>query len=110
MSRLPSVLTFRRPDGSTCKSNNSIDRDRWLARGYTLVDETEPVLPTKLPEIVVEAGGEAADADAERYEVEDLDKYTKKQLADYCKENEIEYKATATKDELLELAKEFAEN
>lgn len=89
----------------------TVDASELLKQGY--VEEgnesgrIEAYVPNKLPEVAVEAGGEAFDMEDKLEEAsQDLDAMTKAELMEYADEHGIEYKPAQPKAEILKLCKE----
>lgn len=91
----------------------TVDAQELLAQGYVeegREDAAEPQAhePKPVPEVVVEAGGDAFDMEAKlEIEEESLDEMTKTELLEYAMEHGVDLKNNAPKAEILKACKEI---
>ena len=99
---------YTRGEQRRCTTHSAIRR--FLEQtGWTLEGEKAPAPAAKpLPEVAVEAGGDAFTLEAKvEFEDENLDEMTKAELLDYAMERGHDLKNALPKAEILKLCKEI---
>lgn len=110
MAHLKKLPTYFVKDGVRKAAYYTVTARELRAEGY--VEEGEKAAPAPapkpIPEVVVEAGGDAFDMEAKlEVEEESLDEMTKAELLDYAMERGHDLKNALPKAEILKLCKEI---
>jgi len=107
LDKIPTILE---KDGKTIKVNHTVILRQRLEQGWVEVGEAAKpaAAPKPMPEVAVEAGGDAFDLEAKVEEPsESLDEMTKAELLDWALEQGHDLKNALPKSQILKVCKEI---